>query len=583
MCVSVSCRTRMLRPERRSVRTRQHGAQQQVHATRWPIAHIAAIPIFDVLPEDTSIHPSLFEFPRYVGLDRGGLYRPERIAELEDLPNFTPKETKPLGFIKGVAHTYRYIDGSYGMMNEAQLAIGESTCAAKIVAYSRANGGDALFDASALTRVAMQRCATARCAVKLMGSLAEKHGFYGAEDPLENGDDLFEVAGEALTIIDTHEAWVMHLLADPSGTSAVWAAQRVPSDHLAAIPNKFIIDAMNLTDSRNFLASENMIDVALDSGFLIKELHDQRGGEQSFQFSEAFALDFKLEAQGRNAAEAERRRWRIFSTVAPSQGFQPDQLARFPFSVKMEHPIGVADLKALMRDHFEGTPFDQTIGLAAGPFGNPNRYDRNSEVQPEVRNGFFERTISIHRTSYSFVAVSKARNDSSTSSEDQSDQARGALGGQPDSGNVTAIGRGNSTSKESYNGFGGILWLAHHSPQNSLYLPLSAKTRALPDSFGRGNLYRMDRLSAWWSFCAVSNNAERMYAPIHAYISNEQKVLESQSTEEVNDVAREVNERLDAGREEEAIDLLTQFTVQHNSKVSLRERSSVCVPKLDDR
>ena len=525
----------------------------------------------DLLPEDTPIHPSLFEFPRYVGRDRGPLYLPERLAEWEDLPNFTPKETKPIGFIPGVPHTYGYIDGSYGMMNTAQLAIGESTCAAKIVAYSRANGGNALFDASALSRVAMQRCATARCAVKLMGSLAEKHGFYGAEDPLEKGNDLFEVAGEALTIIDTQEAWVMHLLADPSGTSAVWAAQRVPSNHLAAIPNKFIIDSMNLTDSSNFLASKNMIDVALDSGFLTKETHEQRGAEQNFHFSEAFALDFELAAQGRNAAEAERRRWRIFSIVAPSQGFQPDQLARFPFSVKVERSIGVEDLKSLMRDHFEGTPFDQTTGLAAGPFGNPNRYDRNSEVQPEVRNGFFERTISIHRTSYSFVAVSKARNDSTSSEEDQSEQVRGALG--PDTGNVTAIGKGNTTNKEAYTGFGGVLWLAHHSPQNSLYLPLSAQSRALPESFGRGNLYRMDRLSAWWAFCAVSNNAERMYAPIHAYISNQQKLLESQSTEQVADVGRQANERVEAGREDEAIDLLTEFTVQHNSKVSSRERS----------
>jgi len=34
---------------------------------------------------------------------------------------------------------------------------------------------------------------------------------------------------------------VFHILADDSGASAVWAAQRVPDGHLAAVANQFII------------------------------------------------------------------------------------------------------------------------------------------------------------------------------------------------------------------------------------------------------------------------------------------------------------------------------------------------------
>jgi len=73
------------------------------------------------------------------------------------------------------------------MMNEHGLSIGESTCGARIAAFSPARGGEALMEASTLTRLALQRCKTSRCAVELMGSLAEKYGFAGSEDPIEEG------------------------------------------------------------------------------------------------------------------------------------------------------------------------------------------------------------------------------------------------------------------------------------------------------------------------------------------------------------------------------------------------------------
>jgi dipeptidase len=56
--------------------------------------------------------------------------------------------------------------------------MGESTCAANLVSWPRPVGY-ALFDVAALTRLAMERCATARCAIKTMGAAAEEHGYYG--------------------------------------------------------------------------------------------------------------------------------------------------------------------------------------------------------------------------------------------------------------------------------------------------------------------------------------------------------------------------------------------------------------------
>lgn len=43
---------------------------------------------------------------------------------------------------------------------------------------------------------------------------SQEYGYYGAE---WKGDDAKREAGEALTITDTEEAWVFHILADDTG------------------------------------------------------------------------------------------------------------------------------------------------------------------------------------------------------------------------------------------------------------------------------------------------------------------------------------------------------------------------------
>ena len=75
---------------------------------------------------------------------------------------------------------------------------------------------------------------------------------------------------------------------------------------------------------------------------------------------------------------AGRRTWRIFDKVAPSLHLDPalgQRLSQktYPFSVKPDWLVSLDEVKALLRDHYEGTPFDLTAGPAAGPFGSPTR------------------------------------------------------------------------------------------------------------------------------------------------------------------------------------------------------------------
>ena len=98
-------------------------------------------------------------------------------------------------------------------------------------AAPKSAGGSASIEVREMSKLALERTSTARDAVLLMGALAEQHGFYAAD--WSGGDASKGEGGETLTVIDKTEAWVFHVLADDTGTSALWAAQRVPDDHVS--------------------------------------------------------------------------------------------------------------------------------------------------------------------------------------------------------------------------------------------------------------------------------------------------------------------------------------------------------------
>ncbi|CAE7426497.1 pipD, partial [Symbiodinium necroappetens] len=101
-----------------------------------------------------------------------------------------------------------------------------------------------------------------------------------------------------------------------------------------------------------------------------------------------------------------RRMWRIFSLLSPSEGEKLDPnlgnlpKTKNPYPPSVPAPRGSVTRSMVMnalRDHYEGTPYDLTKGMAAGPHGTPNRGPITGI------KGQWERAISMFRTAYSYV------------------------------------------------------------------------------------------------------------------------------------------------------------------------------------
>jgi dipeptidase len=76
-----------------------------------------------------ALWPDLEDNPRYVGYGRGDTYLPSN----PDVPPGQPL-TEAIGSVPQVNHTFAYTEGNYGIMNERQLSIGESTCSGAFAA-----------------------------------------------------------------------------------------------------------------------------------------------------------------------------------------------------------------------------------------------------------------------------------------------------------------------------------------------------------------------------------------------------------------------------------------------------------------
>jgi dipeptidase len=337
-----------------------------------------------------------------------------------------------------------------------------------------------------------------------------QYGYYGA---VWEGEDVFDEAGEALTVTDAKAAWIFHILPDDTGKSAVWAAQRVPDGHISGVANQFVIREMDLTRPADFLASPNVHDVAIRNNIWKPD------EGTPFDFTRAYAQPRKATHQFYST----RRIWRLFTMADPELKLSPDTdvlASDYPFSVKPASPLSPRDIMRFQRDHYEGTQFDMTKGPKSGPYGDPDRYDpapNGDLTEKDIDRGHFERAISIFRASYSFVSILDQHN---------SDNA--------------------------------FLWFGQYAPHATTYTPVFVQSSDVPKQLARGSLYAFDRESSFWAHALVGNWAARFYSYASPFVARVQDEVESHADGMLHSVLLEAAQHKRNGGVPAMVDFLTQ-------------------------
>ena len=247
------------------------------------------------------------------------------------------------GEIPQVAETFQFLNTAYPCLNEYGLAIGETTIGGRQELVN--NEGQLMIEE--VERLMLERCKTAREAIKLGGELVKQYGY---------GD-----YGECITIADGKEVWQFEIFgAGPLQKGSVWAAERIPDDHIGISANIPRIGQLDLKDADHFMASDNVFQVAQDMGWW-----DPKSGKP-FKFWEAYS--------GRKPFST--REFFVLSTLAPSLKLSMD-LPELPFSVKPEKKLSVRDVLRIYRDPYAGTDLDMTKNLLV-----PKRQGRRDQAAP---------------------------------------------------------------------------------------------------------------------------------------------------------------------------------------------------------
>ncbi|MGQ9574835.1 MAG: dipeptidase [Thermoguttaceae bacterium] len=375
----------------------------------------------------------------------------------------------PTGKIPQVAETLGYLAAVYAVMNERQVAIGESTFDGR----EELKSDKGLIDCETLTRLMLQRATSAREAIRIGGQLLEQYGW---------GD-----GGEALSIADPQEVWLMEIVGPGKGrVGAVWAAQRVPDEHVSVVANAARIGQIDLSKPDWFMASANVFQVAQERGYW-----DPQSGEP-FRFYQAY------NPEGRTSFACTRREWRVLDLLAPSLKLHPNSNV-FPFSVKPETPVRPEKIMELFRDTFEGTEFDMVKDLTVtgedgktvkSPLANPFMpYEMNKLLKINGGWGWRgERALARWYCMYATVT-----------------QSRSWL---PDP-------------------VGGVVWFGYANPAMTTYVPLYAGITDLPEPYKTdGRTTGFSRRSAWWAFKRVATIAAHRWGDMRVDVAEVRNPLQ---------------------------------------------------------
>ena len=402
---------------------------------------------------------------------------------------------KYLGQIPEARRTYNVL----GNINEYQVAIAETTFGGRDELVDTAG----IMDYGSMIYIALQRSRTAREAIDVMTSLVAEYGYCSS--------------GESFSIADPDEAWILEMVGKAGKEKgAVWVAVRIPDDCISAHANQARIRKFDMNDKENVRYSADVVEFARKMGYY-------NGSDKDFDFAAAYCpADFG----GLRYCDA--RVWSFFNMFGAEDmtkylpWAQGDPTAEpMPLYMKPKAPVSLQDMQRGMRDHYEGTPFDVTTDLGAGPFNMPYRPSPLS-FKVDGKEYFNERPISTFQTAFTFVA-----------------QLRSWL---PDA-------------------VGGVMWFGTDDANMVVFTPVYCCATMVPDCYKEcyADPLEFSWKSSFWVFNWVSNMIYPKYSMVIEDMRALQNSLESSIYEQSKAVEQEALAVIGTSPKY-AVEILTDFT-----------------------
>lgn len=434
---------------------------------------------------------------------KGGKHAAGEMVDIYNDPcTETKRDSELVGQIPQVEETYTYFNIAYPFMNEKGVVMSEFTWSGRDEVYN----DQGLFVIANLEMLGLQRAATAREAVQVMGALAEEYGYCDG--------------GECLLVADHDEVWIFEICGggmlwtkDSDAPGAHWAARRVPDDQVYTGANRSRLGVIDFNDTDNYMWSTDITALPEQMGWW-------KQGEE-FNFTDLFnptPYGYPFYAS--------RREWRVFSLLAPSQNFElVDRNGHYDFTIKPDQGVTVQNIMDIYSDHLEGTEYDLTQGLAAGPFHNPTRWQVPGSMKPEdAAKEDWEREIAQFRCTYSFVA-----------------ELRQDMPGE----------------------LGSVLWFGEDSPDTTVYTPIYAGTTEVPVEWSTGNRKEFDQNCAWWAFNLVNNYANLNWDAMYPVIREKKAEIEAGYFASLPDIDAQAMALYNAGDLNGAKALVTKYVNQN--------------------
>ena len=165
----------------------------------------------------------------------------------------------------------------------------------------------------------------------------------GVDNLLAAVDEYGSAEGNIVMIADQQEAWLVELYGGHQD-----AAVKMPADQVAVFGNQFMIEAVDPQDAGNVVLSKDLLSTIDQLGLAVK---DEQG---------LYLIAQSVCEKGRSD-NSNLRTWGGHQMLAPSTAGEYETSTFYPLFYAPDQKVSVADVMAIYRSRYEGTPHDLSL------------------------------------------------------------------------------------------------------------------------------------------------------------------------------------------------------------------------------